>query len=243
MTSFLIGVFAWTTDDCLYMIDDGKVQYLELLEDKRKEIDEVRKNEQLPPIITLEDVLQKQYLIKDGTGIIPMFAIIDQGGHKADEVKYFVHRHRNVFSQKGTAMTTMNWKLSDNQEKLIVTNEKYWKSSTIFYLYSQKNRNENFLFFYPEISEESLSEIRSLKPDDSSRWGQEPANWISKDGKDHAFDILKYAYLARDFALQSFSKSRYRFGKAPSILRRFEKERKVEEQKQQIETKRSGWFS
>ena len=152
--------------------------------------------------------------------------------------------HRNVVTQKGTSMTSTNWKMSDNVEKLIISNEKYWRATAIYYLYAQKNREENYLWFYPEISEESLAEIRDVKPDESSKWGSDPQNWISKTGHDHCFDLVKYAYLSRDFALQSLSRSKYRFAKAPSILRRFEKQQKRQEQTQQGETsKKSSWFS
>lgn len=66
--------------------------------------------------------------------------------------------------------------------------------------------------------------------------GDQPANWISKTGKDHAFDCLKYAYLARDMVLQlAESISLFRFGKAPSIMRRFAQAQKEQEIIQQQE--------
>ena len=139
--------------------------------------------------------------------------------------------------QKGTSMTAMNFKSSENQERLVLTNEKYWKSTAIYYLYAQKNREENYLWFYPEISDEHIAEIRDVKPDETSKWGNEPSNWISKTGKDHIFDCIKYAYFARDFVLSfRYHKSRFRFGKSRLILRRFEKQIKAEEQNQQTET-------
>lgn len=136
----------------------------------------------------------------------------------------------------------MTWKMSDNFQKLIIANEKHWKATAIFYLYSQKNKQENYLWFNPEISEETLTEIRAMQPDSSSKWGAEPENWQSKTPESHAFDLVKYCYLAKDFALQSLQKSRFRFGQAPSILRRFDKQKRREEAKQQSETKNS-WFT
>lgn len=72
--------------------------------------------------------------------------------------------------------------------------------------------------------------------------GQDPTNWISKTGKSHLFDCVKYAYLARDFALQTFKRSFYRFGKAPSVMRRFEKMKKREDIAHQVEAKRTSWW-
>ena len=141
--------------------------------------------------------------------------------------------HRNVMMQKGTSMTSMNWRFSDNQSKLIMSNEKFWKSTAIYYLYAQKNRQENFLFFNPSITEEQLAQIRDVVPDNTSKWGDDYSNWISKTGNDHVFDCIKYAMLAKDFALQTFERKLYRFAKAPSIIRRFEKLTRRQEQKQQ----------
>ena len=133
------AVFAWCVDDSLYLIECGEVQYIELTDEKRDEINKERAAENQPPIITLEDVLMKDYLVKDGVGIKPTFLCIDQGGHKGADVKHLAKFHKNVIMQKGTSMTVSNWRMSDNHERLVLTNEKFWKSTAIFYLYSQKN--------------------------------------------------------------------------------------------------------
>ena len=237
------AVFAWDVYDSLYMIEDGKVQYIELTDEKRSQINQDRKAENLPPITVLEDLLVKDYLVKDGVGIKPTFCVIDQGGHKGDDVKHFAKMHNNVLMQKGTTMTSMNWRPSENSPRLVLTNQKYWKSTAIYYLYAQKNRNEGYLWFYPDISDESVAEIRDVRPDESSKWGNEPENWVSKTGKDHAFDLLKYAYFAKDYALQTFKRSLYRFAKAPSIMRRFENVQKRQENKQRIQQNQKSWFS
>lgn len=236
------AAWAWDVNDNLYMLECGEVPYIELSEDKRKDIDEQRKADNQEPVNTLEDILMRDWLVKDGVGIKATFLMIDQGGHKSNDVKHFCKMHKNVIMQKGTSMTSSNWKFSDNQERLVISNEKFWKSTAIYYLYSQKNKIENYLWFYPEISEDHIAEIRDMRPDDTSKFGHSPENWVSKTGKSHQFDCLKYAYLARDFALQTLMKGRYRFGQAPSILKRFEKQKKAEEAIQREQAKNS-WFS
>lgn len=186
------AVWAWDVNDGLYLIEDGEVPYLELSPDKREEINKQRQDEGKPPVTTLEDVLIKDYLVEDGVGIQATFMVVDQGGHKADEVKHFAKMHKNVVLQKGTSISSVNWKYSENQERLILTNEKFWKSTAIYYLYSQKNRQENYLWLNPSISEESIAELRDVMPDNTSKWGDIPENWCSKTGKDHLFDCLKY---------------------------------------------------
>lgn len=171
MDSFVsYAVWAWTTDDSLCLVECGETPWIFLDEEKRAEQDEALKQEGKPPCITLEDIYKKQWLVQDGVGITPYMLLIDQGGHRGDEVKYFASKTKNVFMQKGTTMTSANWRASDNQQKLILANEKYWKSTAIYYLYAQKNKEENYLWLFPEISEEFVKQLRAMKPDSSSKW-------------------------------------------------------------------------
>lgn len=164
------GVWAWDVNDNMYLIEDGEVPFIELPPDKRAAINEQRQVDGKPPVVTLEDILDKDFLVEDGVGIKATFTVIDQGGHKGDEVKHFAKMHKNVIMQKGTSMTSVNWKPSENQERLILTNEKYFKSTLIYYLYSQKNKQENYLYFNPTISEETLAEFKDVQPDNTSKW-------------------------------------------------------------------------
>lgn len=238
------AVWAWTVNDHICLLEDGEVPYIELTPDKRASMNEELKSEGKPPVVTLEDILDKDFLKEDGVGIKATFIVIDQGGHKTSEVAHFAKMHKNVIMQKGTSMTSMNWKLSENQDGLVLTNEKFWKSTAIYYLYAQKNKQENFLYFNPSISEEALAELKDVVPDNTSKWGNEYSNWISKTGVDHLFDCLKYCYFAREFALNTLSRKRFRFGMAPSILRRFDRAMKKESQSHQDEIrKRSSWWN
>ena len=95
------AVWAWTTDDSLYLIECGEVPYIELTEDKRNSINEELKAEGKPPVKTLDDVIFKDYLKNDdGTGLKPLFTILDVGGHNSEAVKHFAFTRSNVFMQK-----------------------------------------------------------------------------------------------------------------------------------------------
>ena len=56
----------------------------------------------------------------------------------------------------------------------------------------KRTRGENYLWLYPEISDEHIAELRDMRPDESSKFGHEPSNWVSKTGKNHLFDCVKY---------------------------------------------------
>lgn len=94
------GVFVWDVHDSLYLIECGEVPYIELTEEKRSQVDEQLKQEGKPPVKTLEDILYADYLVQDGVGIAPTFLVIDQGGHRAEEVKHFAKMNKTVLMQK-----------------------------------------------------------------------------------------------------------------------------------------------
>lgn len=95
------GAFAWDVNDNLFLIEAGEVPYLELTDEKRETVNEQLKLEGKPPVNTLEDVLNKDYLQNaEGVGIKATFLVVDQGGHKLEEVKHFASAHINVLMQK-----------------------------------------------------------------------------------------------------------------------------------------------
>ena len=236
------GVFAFDVNDNSYLIDCGETPYLELDEAKRKQINEDLKEAGKPPCYTVEDILNKKYLMKDDVGLQPLICIIDQGGHKADEVKHFAKFNKNVIMQKGTSMSSANWKNSENQERLLIVNEKFFRSLAIYNLYSQKSKTENFFFMNPHIGEEYVKQIIGTKPDNTVKFGDLPENWKDPSGNDHIFDVVKYWYLLKDFCLHSLNRKRYRFGQAPSLLRQWDKQIKKENADKDNDVKRSNWF-
>lgn len=137
---------------------------------------------------------------------------------------------------QGTSMSQSTWRLSDNVAKLIIASAKHYQSNLIYYLYSQKKRAENFLFFMPSITDDVIKQIVCVKPDATKKFGDAPENWEPENGAQHDwFDVLKMAYLAVDVAITSFKKDRWRFCKAPSLQRRWEKVL-IQQQKEQIES-------
>lgn len=172
---------------------------------------------------SLESILTQPYLIENNIGITPTFLVIDEGGHRADEVKYFAKRLRNVIMWKGFNLGATNFKISENMNNLIIGNERFFKAEAIYYLYTQKNKSGNYLYLSPSIENRFIEEIADVRPDKHSKFGDLPKNWISQTGNDHSFDLLKYAYFARMFSLQTFKYSRFRLGKSPFITKKFEK--------------------
>lgn len=76
------GVFAWDVNDNIYLLEVGECHDLELSDDQRAKQNEEMKALGKPPVKTVEDYLLKQYLVKDGVGIVPYLCVVDQGGHR-----------------------------------------------------------------------------------------------------------------------------------------------------------------
>jgi hypothetical protein len=224
------GVFALSTDDNLFLIEAQELQHLMLTEDERTNINELRKQEaartgvEYTPIITVEDMLNKEYLVREGKGIVPTFCLMDRQGHRTGEVQYFADHHSNVMMYQGAALKESNWKMSDTNKKLLLATAKHWQTKLIYQLYTQKKRDQNYLFFTPEITNEVIKQIVVVKPDNSKKYGDDPSNWLPENGAQHDwFDVCKMAYLAVDFAIQTMSRKRWRFCQSPALKRRWER--------------------
>lgn len=223
------GVFALDVNDNLYLLDAKQPQYLMLKQQQRQVINKDREI----PIVTVEDMLNKEYLKRDGVGIKPTFCVMDRQGHRSNEVDYFAKTHSNVVMYQGTNMSQQNWKMSQHNKKLCLVSAKYFQTQLIYYLYSQKKRHQSYLYFYPSVEDEVIKQIVVVKPDPTKKFGNAPENWQPQSGAQHDwFDVVKMAYFAIDFAIKSFKRDRFRFCKAPQILRRWEKQIKQRQQRQ-----------
>lgn len=242
----VVMICALDVNDNLYVIEAKEVEFLYLTDEQRSVINE--KSE--VPVETVEDMLNKEYLVKNGVGIKPTFCIMDRQGHRTNDVEYFARHHSNVMMYQGTNLQSETWRMSENNNRLLLAAARKWQAHLIYYLYSQKKRGKNYLYFHPDIKDEVIKQIIAIKPDNSKKFGADPERWEAENGAQHDFfDTLKMAYLAADFAIKTMSRKRWRFCKAPSLLRRWESQISAENVLQHYpeiiksdEEERSNWF-
>lgn len=240
------GVFALDVNDNLYLLEACEVEHLSLKAEERFQINtnlmNISKQQgiEYKPVVTLEDMLNKEYL-----GIKPTIALIDRQGHRTNEIEYFAKTHNNVLMYQGTNMTTQNYRFSENNAKLLLVNAKHYQTSLIYYLYSQKKRDNNYLYFYPEITNEVIKQIACVKPDNTKKFGDSPENWSPENNAQHDFfDCLKMGYTIVDFAVNNFKKERWRFCKSPQLLRKhgISQSTVLETQTKIQQNNSSSWF-
>lgn len=244
------GIFASDINDNIHVIKIGEVNYLTLSDEDRKKNNEERKRnaelagEKFIPIETLEDVINASYY-----GFTPL--VVGQDAHATynyAEVQKFIKDHQNMVGYLGTKMTQTRYKASQNIKKNFLVSATHYKVDAIYYLYSQKKRNTEYLFIYNDIEEKYINEIAAVKPDPNSKFGHLPQNFTSQNREDHAFDCIKMAYWVRDLCIENLKKDRFNFCKSPRLVRRFEKQlnKEVLKTRKQIEDKQKdekSWFT
>ena len=242
------GIFASDTNDNIHVLKIGEVNYLTLTAEDRQKHNEVAKREasllgvKYEPIATLEDVINATYY-----GFEPLIVGIDaHATYNYAEVQKFIRDNSKVIGYLGNRMTQMRYKDSSIRKNFLVSAIDY-KVDTIYYLYSQKKRNSQYLFFYDDIEEKYIQQIAAMKPDANSKFGNQPENWSSQNREDHAFDCLKMGYWVRDICIEQeplhLKKERFNYAKSPRLRRRFEgKVQQVVEAKKS-EQKSNNWIS
>lgn len=229
----VVGVWALDIMDNLYLLQTAQPIYLSLAEDQRERINLVAKesahanNEVFTPVVTVEDMLNKQYLVENGVGILPTFIVLDARGHRMPQIFRFVNSHYNAMAWMGANFRSADddpWKATSDVSKPQATflcNARHYQREAIYYLYSQKKRYNQFLYFYPQIDEKVIEQIRACQPNQNAKFGHLPQNWQFGNRPHDFFDVTKMAYFARDYAIKMMTPhQRFRFNKSPRIQQR-----------------------
>lgn len=249
-TYYRYGVFASDVHDNIHVLEIGQLKYLSLTPDDRMHIDETAKQEahtlglKFEPVQTMEDIIQKQYY-----GFKPIVAVQDARGHHTKQIQDFVNTHPNVCGWYGTKLQNVRYKSSDNLRRSFLVSHMHYKVQTIFYLYTQKNRTAQYLFFYQDMQQKYLDQIAAMKPDPNTKFGNRPQNWTVQNRADHAFDCIKMAFFTRDLCVENLPKKYFNYVQSPRLKRRFEPSLKKEvlKTRKEIETRSSSdeqrWFT
>ena len=248
----VIGVWAWSTNDNYYLLKTAQPKYLTISEAERARINEqnkqlaIKNGQQYKPLETVEDILNAEYLVEDGVGLKPLFCLMDMRGHRMDEVRYFMKYHQNVIGWMGRGKLAdpdhfvMNFK-----ERAIEGDAKHYQKEAIYYLHDQNKRDEQYLFFYPNIEEEVINQILACKPDPNAKWGHLPQNWTFGSRVHDYFDVIKMAFCARDYAMKKKNLKVFRYAKSPMLLQCREDQFKAKENKpNKLKIKpKTGWIN
>lgn len=245
----VVGVWAFDVNDNLYLLKASQPQYLMLTEDERAKVNKENKEraqltgEQYIPVETVEDILNADYLVQNGVGIKPTFILLDRRGHRSSDIDYFIKTHQNAVAWLGSKLQSSRYRPSDSVYKGVLVSAIQYQVEAIYYLYSQKKRNSQYLFFYPDIEQRVIDQIAACKPDPNAKWGNQPSNWSFENRVHDWFDVTKMACFARQYAIDNLLQKRFRFCKSPRLLRRFDEQKKQEIKQAQEQVKNTSWFA
>ena len=238
------GIFASDTKDNIHVLKIGEVNYLTLSEEERTKHNAVKKQEaqqlgiKFEPIVTLEDVINASYC-----SFQPIVVGIDaHATYNYAEVQKFIKDNKKMIGYLGTKMTQTRYKPSQKAKNWLVSATDY-KVDTIYYLYSQKKRDGQYLFFYDDIEDQYVKQIGAVKPDPNSKYGHLPQNFTSQNREDHAFDCIKMGLWVRDICIETLlKKERFAYAQSPRLRRRFSPQTVIALQKTEEQTEKPSWF-
>ena len=245
---FRYGVFASDVHDNIHVIKIGELKYLKLSPDQREKINKVAEQEahmlgmKFEPVETMQDILNTQFY-----GNKPLVGVIDSRGHRTKEIQDFVNEQPTACGWYGTKLQNVRYKTSQNLKRSFLVSHLHYKVETIYYLYSQKNRETQYLFFYQDVQQKYLDQIAAMKPDPNAKFGNRPQNWTVENRADHAFDCVKMAFFVRDLCIENLNKDKFNYAQSARLKRRFEKNLKKEVLKTRKEIqnkdKQQSWFA
>lgn len=203
----VLGRFALTRNNEVYLIDINRPRYMWLDEDERRIINQENRRNGKPPEKTVLD-----YLDEEVCGMRPLMCLIDRQGHRQEEVSNFSRMRKNIIMYSGTSLKYDSFKPSENVPKMFLFNEKTFRSELIFKLYFDK---AHLLRLPKNLSEDDIAEITCVQPDKEKRNGSLYENWEPLHDEVHdAFDVLKMGLCAIKMSPTIYRKDRFRFGEA-----------------------------
>lgn len=223
------GIFALDIYDNIFLIEYKNVEHLTLGEDERERLETAAGQR----IETVADMVGRpQHFPGSDEGIRPLIHVIDYRGHRQEEVAAYARSRANVIMYAGAGGRMIEpWKPSTRNRRMMIVSAPHFQRELIWHLYQQRDREAGaFLFLPADLPQDTQKEILAVQPDKTRKSGHLPENWGPEGGAVHdAFDVLKMAYFAVDFAVKMLSFQRFRQGKSPALLRRHAAARKTSE--------------
>ncbi len=209
-----------------YQLDYGNAVYIDLDDEKRKDVEAARKSEAnllgqaYEPLKTLGDVLRGGW-----NGLPVTMCMVDEGGHRKPEVEAFVQANPRAFSYKGGWKGGFDsgkaWQWSKNQPKLILARRGDFQDALLYYLHFQKDVSNNYWFLMPreKLSQSYIEELLSVREKPSIREGHLRKNWDHEGRKHDFFDVSMMYLVLEDVAISELDISEFRRKKAEVLFR------------------------
>ena len=159
----------------------------------------------LNTLADLKAAIQGQYAGRPVTA-----SIIDEGGHRQDEVRSLANTIPHVYTYKGNTGIRAHWKLSTDYPRLILGHADYWRIQLLQKIYAEARTADYYWYTTQEaMSDEYVRQMSAWTRPSSGKTADELSDgdvscYRKTDGAaDHLFDAEKMALLLVDYTWQT----------------------------------------
>lgn len=131
--------------------------------------------------------------------------IIDEGGHRQDEVRQLANTLANVYTYKGNTSIRARWKVSSDYSRLLLGHAEHWRVALLQKIYAAAQTAENYWYTTEVMDDTYIRHLSAYRRPSSGKLADELSNgdvscYKKADGADdHLFDAEKMALMLMDY--------------------------------------------
>jgi len=153
----------------------------------------------------------------DYIGIRPLAGIIDEGGHRATEMRPLLADVAGLYTYKGNSRIGARYKVSKEDPFLLLANPAVYQGELLYYIYQK--RAGGVWHLPAELDDVYTAQIASVQPNRKVKHGDRYENW-EPVGDDHLFDCEKMLLVLFEHAREAFAADLWR--RAPGWMEQIE---------------------
>lgn len=133
-------------------------------------------------------------------------AIIDEGGHRQDEVRALADSLPRVYTYKGNTAIRCKWRVSDDYPKLILGHAEHWRVALLQKMYASAKTDNSYWYTTEVMTDDYIRQLSAWQRPSSGKTLDELADgdvscYKKTDGAaDHLFDSEKMCLMLADYA-------------------------------------------
>ena len=136
----------------------------------------------------------------------PLLAsIIDEGGHRQDEVRALANSLPRVFTYKGNTSIRAKWRKSEDYDKLLLGHAEHWRVVLLQKVYAAVRTEDSYWYTTEAMTDDYIRQISAWTRPSSGKTSDELADgdvscYKKTDGApDHLFDCEKMLLMLADY--------------------------------------------
>ena len=135
-------------------------------------------------------------------GRLPVLGVIDEGGHRKDDVDDIIKDRVGLFKYKGNPRIGVDWKINKKEDRRrILANPHTYRYRMLHRLYQSEPTDSMWIGFPTDGVTSEFYDMISFRPNSKVKNGHRLENWQpADDTNDHWFDCLKMIETLLDFA-------------------------------------------